>query len=325
MAIVRSELDGDPPEIPAPDEQQRTRIAWLYYVEGQTQAEIAQRLGINRIKVNRELAICRDSGLVQIRINGRLASCVELERALERRYGLKEAIVVPSPSRGRELYLTLGMATGNWVSDRLGPGQTIGIGWGRTLHWSVRSIRRRPLTGVTVVSLLGGLGRGSEINTYETASRFAEVLGAQCYYLAAPTYASTPQMRDMLLEQAGVADNYARGREADLAVVSVGSLVSGSTMRSLGLLTEAEIDSLRAAGAVGDLLGHWIDAEGRVIDHPLNRRVVGLPPADLGRLPVAALASGGRDKADAIRGALMGRYCNVLITDEATAQLLMRD
>lgn len=307
------------------EEQQRTRIAWLYYVEGQTQAEIAQRLGINRIKVNRELAICRDTGLVQIRINGRLASCVERERALERRYRLKEAIVVPSPTPGRELYQTLGMATGNWVSDRLRPGQTIAIGWGRTLLWSVRSIRRRQLGGITVVSLLGGLGRGSEINTYETASRFAEALGAQCYYMAAPTYASTPELRDMLMEQAGVAENYARGRKADLAVVSVGSLAPGSTMRNLGLLTENEIASLNAAGAVGDLLGHWIDARGQVIDHPLNRRVVGLPPGDLARLPVAALASGGPTKAQAIRGALLGRYCNVLITDEDTAALLLED
>ena len=313
------------PEVIDPDEQQRTRIAWMYYVEGLTQAQIASRLGTNRIKVNRELALCRDSGLVQIRINARLASCVELERRLEVRYGLKEAVVVPSPGPGGELYATLGVAVGSWITDRVHAGMTIGIGWGRTLHWSVRSIRRQVEPTVTVVSLLGGLGRGSELNTYETASRFAEVLGAQCYYLAAPTYASTPELKEMLLDQGGIREIYQRGRAAELALVSVGSLVQGSTMRGLGLLTPEDLRTVQQQGAVGDLLGHLIDERGRVIDHPLNDRVVGLPPQDLGRMPRAVLVSGGPDKAPAMRGALLGGYVNAVITDEATAQTLLRE
>ena len=77
------------------DEQRRTRIAWLYYVEGLTQAEIAERLAVSRVKVVRDLQIGRQTGLVQIQISGRLASCVALERALERRFGLRQAVVVP--------------------------------------------------------------------------------------------------------------------------------------------------------------------------------------------------------------------------------------
>lgn len=304
------------------DEQRRTRIAWLYYVEGRTQAEIAERLGVSRIKIVRDLAVCRETGLVQIRIGGRLASCVALERALERRWELKEAVVIPTPSDPADIPAALGVAVGAYVSDRLAPGQTVGIGWGRTLRWSVRSMRRRAVPGLTVVSLLGGLGRGSELNTYETASRLAEVAGAQCYYLSAPTYAASAALRDMLLEQPGLREILERGRRADLALVSVGSLGPASTIRRLGLLTDEDAAELVAAGAEGDLLGYYLAADGRVVEHPLNRRVVGLAPEDLRGVPQAILASGGPDKIGTITGALAGRYVNALITDEATARAL---
>lgn len=305
------------------DEQRRTRIAWLYYVEGLTQAEIAELLGISRVKVVRDLQACRQTGLVQIQINGRLAPCVALERALVQRFGLAQAVVVPTPHDPIHLPATLGVAVGAWLSERIGPGQTLGIGWGRTLHWSVRALRRREVPGLTVVSLLGGIGRGSEINMYETASRVAETLGAQCYYLAAPAYASSAALRDMLLDQAGLREVLERARRADIAVVSVGSLGPESTNRQIGLLEPEDLAGLEAEGAVGDLLCTFLDAEGRAIDHPLNRRAVGLPVEDLKRLPTRALASGGPEKVPVIRAALMGGYVNTLITDERTAEALV--
>ena len=304
------------------DEQRRTRIAWLYYVEGLTQAEIADRLGVSRVKVVRDLQIGRQSGLVQIQINGRLAPCVALERRLERRFGLKEAVVVPTAHDPSHLPATLGVALGSWLSDRLRPGQTLGVGWGRTLHWSVRALRRRDLPGLTVVALLGGIGRGSEINMYETASRVAETLGAQCYYLAAPAFASSAAMRDMLLAQAGLREVLERAREADIAVVSVGTLDSTATNRRIGLLSDEESAELAALGTVGDLLCTFLDADGRPVPHPLNDCSVGLPVTDLRQIPAAVLVSGGPEKEAVIRAALTGGYANHLITDERTAAAL---
>jgi DNA-binding transcriptional regulator LsrR (DeoR family) len=305
------------------DEQRRTRIAWLYYVEGLTQAEIAELLGVSRVKVVRDLQACRQTGLVQIQINGRLAPCVALERALIQRFGLAQAVVVPSPHDPAHLPATLGVAVGAWLSDRLAPGQTLGIGWGRTLHWSVRALRRREVPGLTVVSLLGGIGRGSEINMYETASRVAETLSAQCYYLAAPAYASSESLRDMLLEQAGLKEVLDRARRADIAVVSVGGLGPQDTNLRIGLIEPEEVPSLEAAGAVGDLLCTFLDAHGRPVDHPLNRRAVGLPVLDLKHITTSVLASGGPEKVPVVRAALVGGYVNALITDERTAAALV--
>jgi DNA-binding transcriptional regulator LsrR (DeoR family) len=312
-------------DILSADEQRRTRIAWLYYVEGLTQAEIASRLGISRVKVVRDLQAGRQTGLVQIQINGRLAPCVALERALERRFALREAVVVPTPRDGTHLPATLGVALGSWLSERVGPGQTLGIGWGRTLYWSVRALRRTHLPDLAVVSLLGGIGRGSEINMYETASRVAEALGAQCYYLAAPAFASSPGLRDMLLAQEALREVLDRGRRADIAVVSVGSLGAEATNRRIGLIDAEDARALAARGAVGDLLCTFLDEAGRPVDHPLNGRAVGLRVDDLKRVPAGVLASGGAEKVPVLRGVLAGGYVNHLITDERTAERLLEE
>lgn len=304
-------------------EQQRTRIAWLYYVEGLTQGEIAERVGMSRVRVNRELAVCRERGIVQIRINAKLAPCIALERRLVEHFGLKDAVVVPTPEDERQLPSVIGMAAGHYVSDRLLPGMSIGVAWGRTMLGSLKAIERRSLEGLSVVSLIGGLTRASAINTYETASRFADLFGADCYYLAAPTFTSSAESRTIFIEQAAIGDVLARARKVDLALVSVGDLGAESTMRRLELLSDDEVASLEAAGAVGDCLAHFVDAAGRLVDHPINSRVIGLAPADLASVPISILASGGPAKDRVIRAIVEAGLMNVVITDEASARRLL--
>lgn len=306
-------------------EQQRTRIAWLYYVEGLTQSEIADRVGFSRVRVNRELAICRERGIVQIRINAKLAPCVALERRLVERFRLKDAVVVPTPEDPAQLPAVIGMAAGQYVSDRLAPEMSIGVAWGRTMLGSLKAIERRALEGLSVVSLIGGLTRASAINTYETASRFADLFGAECYYLAAPTFTSCAESRIIFIEQAAIGDVLERARQIDIALVSVGSLGPDSTIRRLHLLSEEEVASLLEAGAVGDCLAHFIDAEGRLLDHPVNQRVIGLAPHELANVPTSILASGGPAKTQVIKAVIRAGYLNTVITDAASAERLLAE
>jgi DNA-binding transcriptional regulator LsrR (DeoR family) len=94
-------------------------------------------------------------------------------------------------------------------------------------------------------------------------------------------------------------------------------------MTRVGLVSRAEVDDLRKAGAVGDICAHWIDSEGRLVDHPLNSRVVALSPARLKDIPCVMIASGGRAKAQVLRGVLKGGMCDVLVTDEQTAKSIL--
>lgn len=305
-----------------PEEPQtQVRAAWLYYMEGLTQAEIAERLKMTRLRVNRLLVEARSSGLVNITINSRLESCVRLERALIAEYGLKDAIVVPSPADPGQISAQIGKAAGEFVSRIIEerPSGIFGVGWGSTLRETIRHIRAGQYRELAVTSMMGGLTYGVEINTFEIAGHFARLWQAQCHYLAAPIYAGTPQSRDTILAQDVFEAAFARIGATDVAILSAGDLSERSLLVRYGLPGDVGVAELAEAGAIGDMLGQFIDRGGQAIDHPLNRRAIALPLDALRRIPTVILASGGTNKAEVIAATLRGKLASVLITDEDAA------
>jgi DNA-binding transcriptional regulator LsrR (DeoR family) len=307
-----------------PEEQLATRAAWLYFVAGLTQAQIGKKLGLNRTRVNRLLAQAREQGLVQITIAGRLASCVDLEERLKAQYHLQDAVVVPTPPDQAMIPQVIATAAGAALSARLKDGMSVGVGWGRTLRHSIQSVPRRALHRFSVVSLMGGLTRGAAMNPYETASHLADTVGAQCYYVAAPALTDTELTRDLLMAQPMLKEVFEKAEAVDLAFASVGELAHGNTMSRLGLVSRTDVDELLEAGAVGDICARWIDNEGRLVDHPLNSRVVAISHEQLLKIPCVMIASGGKLKTPALRGVLKGGIADVVITDEETAKAVLR-
>ena len=308
--------------IPDISEDMATRIAWLYYVEGLTQDEVANKVGMNRSRVLRILSAARQDGTVQIRVTTRLSRCVELERALEKRWGLTQAIVLPTPQDEAKLGAIIGAEVGAYISQALSANMTIGLGWGKTLSAAVPAIVPRNPDGIRVMSLLGGLTRVSDQNPSEFAWRVAARLGAECYMMAGPVFAPDPVTRDALAAHTGMSDIFLRARSLDMAIVSVGDLRPQSVFRQYGLLTSEELASLERAGAIGDVLCHFVDADGNIVDHPVNRRVLAVNPNDLRGTRNIILASGGWYKFGVIRAALKLLQPSVLIVDELVAERL---
>lgn len=302
-----------------PDEEQLfVRVAWLYHMEELTQAEIAARLGLTRLRVNRILAECRSSGLVRVSIASRLQECVALERRLVGELGLADAVVVPTPADPALLPGLLGRAAGDWLAAHLARRtvRTLGVGWGATLREAIRHIRPASRPKLWVTSLMGGLTQGIELNSFETAGELARRLNAHCAYLAAPIYAGSAESRDTLMAQDVFASTFARIRSVETALVSLGDLSRRSLLIRHGLPGDVSVASLKEAGAVGDVLGHFLDAAGRPVAHPINRRVIGLPVEELARVPTVAVAAGGANKVPIIAAALAGGIAKVLISDE---------
>jgi DNA-binding transcriptional regulator LsrR (DeoR family) len=302
----------------------KVRAAWLYFVEGLTQEQIAQALGVTRLKVTRLIAAARADGTVRIRIDSKSASQVECERGLIAAFGLETAIVVPSPGESDNVAAMVGYAAGQWLSGEMRDGLSIALGWGNTLSLALRGMEARACEGTSVISLMGGMTHSRAINPSAVARRVADMFSADCYQLTAPVFVSGPGMRDALFAEPSLRVLVERAGKADLALVSTGDLGGASTLAREGLIAADDLASLRAAGAVADILCHFIDAEGRVLDHPVNRRVMALELSALRRIPRIAMASGGATKARAIRAALAASGARILITDEAAALELLR-
>jgi DNA-binding transcriptional regulator LsrR (DeoR family) len=295
----------------------------LYYVEGMTQEQIARFMNISRAKVIRLLASARDNGIVRIRIEDRASEQIALERQLVAAFGLADAVVVPAPADEAEITTVVGHAAGTYLTDQIKDGMSIGVGWGATLHMSLKALGGQPCQRLSVVSLLGGMTHSRAVNPSAVARRIADAFGADCYQLTAPVMVADETVRAALWSEPGLRELLERARRVDLALVSVGDVSEEATLFRQGLLPRSALASLQAAGAVGDVLCHFIDAGGKVVDHPVNRRVVAVDLDDLRRVPRIVVAAGGRRKVAAIRAALKGTGAGVLITEEGAARGLL--
>ncbi|HEV7413508.1 MAG TPA: sugar-binding transcriptional regulator [Casimicrobiaceae bacterium] len=288
-----------------------------------TQEQIARFMNISRAKVIRLLASARDNGIVRIRIEDRASEQIALERQLVAAFGLADAIVVPAPADEAEITTVVGHAAGTYLTDQVKDGMSIGVGWGATLHMSLKALGGQPCQRLSVVSLLGGMTHSRAVNPSAVARRIADAFGADCYQLTAPVMVADESVRAALWSEPGLRELLERARRVDLALVSVGDVSEEATLFRQGLLPRSALASLQAAGAVGDVLCHFIDVEGNVVDHPVNRRVVAVDLDDLRRVPKIVVAAGGRRKVAAIRAALKATGAGVLITEEGAARGLL--
>jgi DNA-binding transcriptional regulator LsrR (DeoR family) len=306
----------------AEEHQTEVRAAWLYFMEGLTQADIARRLGTTRLRINRILVDARRNGLVGITLNAEIASCVELERAMVREFELKSAVVVPTPADEAQVPVIVGRAAAGFVSHHLATHRVrgLGIGWGNTLREMIRHLGAARHPDLWVSSMMGGLTHGLEFNTFDIASELARRLHSQCQYLVAPIYASNARSRDTIMAQDVFRDALDRIGTSDLAVLSIGDLSRRSMLVRHALPDDVSVKALRDAGAVGDVLAQFVDARGRPIDHEVNRRAIAVPLRDLSRIPTVVFAAGGRHKAHVIAAVLRSRPGSVLVCDEATAR-----
>jgi len=308
---------------PLDSKSQRLRAAWMYFSHGRTQQEVAERLGISRSTVIRLLEEARRRREVRFWIDEDEAISVELSAALEARFGLDRAVVVPGGDSAETTARAVGLALGRHLSDMLADGMVIGVGWGRTLNASLAAFTPPVLPAARVVSLLGGSVDPVSINPVDYAWRLASAMGADCHIFPAPLVVDSAETKRRLVEACGLSRLHALAERLDLAVVSVGEVGAASTSLSDGLIPAADRAGLAAAGAVGDVMCTFIDARGARVTHPLHERVMSVGLDSVARAGARVLASGGARRAAAIRAAMRAVACTTLITDDAAARAML--
>jgi DNA-binding transcriptional regulator LsrR (DeoR family) len=317
---------GSSDETPAEtsDAALQTRAAWYYFTGGLTQKAIASRLGITQAKVNRLLAAARENGQLEVTIDSDLVDCVALEHALIERFGLRQAVVVPAwddPTRHRE---SLGVGAAAYVDDLLTSEMTLALGWGRTIAALIDNLPARRLRDLGVVGLQGGLAHCAQFNTFEVVSDLAALYDADQHFFTAPLYVDGPDARERLLAHEPIRATCDKAANADLGLITMGGM-DDSMALSYGINDPYVAAELREMGAVGDVLGYFIDAGGCLVDHPVNDRTVALPLDSLASIKRTVAVGGGSSRLAIVRATLVGGYAGVLVTDERTAGALVAD
>lgn len=302
------------------------RAGWLYYVAGNTQDEIAAKLGISRQSAQRLVSLAVSEGLVKVRLDHPLANCLDLAARLRERFGLALCEVAPTDPASDSTTLGVAEAAAAEIERRLkAPDMKVmAMGTGRTLKAASELLPRIDAPDKKIVSLTGNFAPDGSAAFYGVIFTMADVVNARHYPLPMPVVAASPEERDLLHQQIIVRTSLELAAQADVTFLGIGELSSSAPLLEDGFVTKAELAALEKAGAVVEILGWAFDAEGRMVEGLTNARVASAPLPSPDNSLVIAVAKGAA-KLPGIRVAVTRPLVNGLITDEWTAEKLLAD
>ena len=301
------------------------RVAYYYYKAGLTQDEIAKKFKMSRQRVNRILGSCIEMGIVKISIDGLDKCNLEVEAALEKKYGLRDVRIV-GDTTDMDMIDSLGDASANYLKNNIDKGEVIGITRGRTISAMVEqlSFGNQQDKDITVTQLMGNTKEENrEYGVDKMVFLLAEKLKAKEELLYAPVIVGDASAKKVYMQDPFCKMTYNIMKSCSIAVVGIGTAHS-QWKHMVSLYDKNDAQELKwAESVVGEVCTHFFDKNGNEIIPPFRDRIIALALKDYKNIPVRIGVAGGKEKAEAIRGAIKGNYINVLITDKETAEILL--
>ncbi len=297
----------------------------LHFLEGLTQAQIADRLGLSHATVNRLIKRGRQLGLVEIKIKSPVEPLVDMEERLLALGGISRAVVVPTVSDNPQTALqAVGEAAARLLLEEIADGDTICITGGKGVSAVVAGLQAPRRFDVEVIPATGCVQGKHYTDVNHVSTLMAERLGGRSYQIHAPLFADDAEQREMLMNMRSVADVFQRAREAKVAVVGIGSILSpDSTYYDLHPSSSEDRKAIEHSGASSELLAHLLDGGGRLCDYSLNRALVSLTLPEFASIPTKIGVASGFNKAGSILSVLRGDHLDTLVTDEATGARIL--
>ncbi|VBB07290.1 Hypothetical protein LUCI_2534 [Lucifera butyrica] len=303
----------------------------LYYEDEMSQQEICEHLGISRPSVSRMLKLGKEQGIVKIDINNPYnLTFGKLERELEKKFNLKEVIVVessPIETGTERISSSLGEETLNFLARTLDDGDVVGVSMGMTLQNVIRAKRNIEHTiRCTFVPIVGGIGESRlDIHANYIAGEFAKLFGGDCVQFFSPATFSSVNVLNEFLKEKSVRNIFNFYRNVGTVLMGIGIPErGGSTLLATGYIEAEVLDRFVEIGAVGDISLQFFDQNGSTEKFKqFNDRVAGMPIEQLKKVQKRIGIAGGAHKANAVLGAIRGGFLNILITDFDCAMALL--
>ncbi|MGP1397281.1 MAG: sugar-binding transcriptional regulator [Inquilinaceae bacterium] len=301
------------------------RAGWLYYVAGNTQDQIARKLGVSRQSAQRLVSLAISERLVKVRVDHPIARCMELADQIRAAYHTRYCEVVPSDPDAPALLTGVAIAGAAIMEQYLKSPEPkiIALGTGRALRACVEQLPIMDCPQHRIVSLLGNMMNDGAASSYNVVVRMAERVNARHYPMPLPVLAADRNELEMLHALPPVRHTLELCRHADISFVGVGQIDDEGPLIKDGFVGERDLRALEAAGGVGEITSWVFDKNGTVIATGFNERVLSAPLRPDATNPVVGIAIGA-GKVAAIRGALKGRLIDALITNEATAERILQ-
>jgi DNA-binding transcriptional regulator LsrR (DeoR family) len=304
-------------------------VAQLYHQECWTQNEIARKLRLSQGTVCRLLQKAEEQGIVRIKVIPPEGTFVDLEELLEQKFGLAQVVIGRAATDSEEgVQNALAATAAHFLETTLKSREVIGVSSGSaTLLSTVKQMH--PIWKIAnchVLQIMGEPGDPSgEKYAYQVVRQLAGRVQGEAHFLPAPDIVGSKEAADVLAQDPCVHETMALFNRINVALVEIGPVEPSSWLGPGNhRFSTVELQALEAKGAVGHLCLRFYDARGEEIKNPLHARVFGLELAQLKSIPSVVGVAGGKRKHQAILGALRGEWINVLITDQFSAEAILR-
>jgi deoxyribonucleoside regulator len=299
-------------------------ISRLYYERNLTQAEIAKRMNISRPAVSKLLSEARIRGIVRIEIKSPLMSDNSLLKELSQAYGLNGGLVVPSGSADGKLNTQLLIAQASLYFEKLLlEVNRVGLGWGDTMGTIVDGLKNISSSVNKTAYVCPVIGSApNDIKWYQTNELtrvFTEKTGFTPYYLHAPAFPVSLKNKKLFENTLEYQEISKLWHQLDVVILGIGtypSVPDQATAARFG-------DLLRKKKAVGMIATYYFDIDGNII-RSKDDIVIRIPLDDFKRADKVIVIGGGEKKINSVRGTLKTGLVTHLITDDRTAQALLK-
>lgn len=309
------------------EEKELVKVASMYHEEGMTQAAIARRMGVSRSLISKILLDAKKNGIVEVFIRSISAYTVDLERKLEKKYNLHNAIVVDTFDINEyEIEKRVSQAAANYVSKISKDMTNIGISWGKSLRSLVDHYTYTNRSDMTVYPLIGGMGDDSvDIHSNQLSYDLARRIRGKAKYLYSPALVSNCRIKEELISNDVINNVIEEGKMVELALVGISTPYEKSTMLSIGYINQNDIDEFKKLDVVGDINSLFFDKSGQEVNHRINQHVIGLELADLAKIPYVMTIAYDDSKVDAINVALENELINIIAITDSIAEKILND
>ncbi|EOH98496.1 hypothetical protein UAW_01092 [Enterococcus haemoperoxidus ATCC BAA-382] len=308
------------------DRRKMLKIVTMYYEQGLTQTVIAKKMDISRPVISKILQQAKELGVVSISIKDESAHAVELGLQLEKKYQLKDVIVIPTNEQKQveSLKKEVSRSASFYLKERLKADMSIGLSWGTTLADMIDEMPYCSFPTINVYPLVGGIS--SEhlyFDTNHLVFRLAEKLNSRCQYFYAPALAESSILADVLNQSQLVGNSMKQAKNVDFAIIGVGNPNESSTWKRLGYIEKKELQIIKKTGVKGDAVASLFDKNGQTVNNEISKRMLGIKVEDLVNIPDVMVIGCGEEKAESIRPLLRGKKCTILIIDQMIAEALL--
>ena len=302
----------------------KVQIAYYYYKEGLTQAQISDKLGISRPTVSNMLKEALEEKIVKITIQDKHLINYKQQEHIACKYNLQTVLIAGSNNKSEDSIKTeIGSLCAEYVKSRLDHINSLGVGWGSTIHKFVQEADYLNYPNLSIVPLMGGVSLSAiQLHSNHLVFTLGQKYNSNSSLFYAPAIAENRETKKVLNNSEIVKTILAKAREVDLAIIGIGNPQKSITYREMGYVTENENNDMKKNNIIGDILATFLNEKGESVKTDLSNRMIGPTLSDIKQMKEVLILASGKEKIESVKAVLKLGIINHLIIDQEIADSL---